>query len=49
MSDQDAARQQAQREVNQHQGPATTTTWGADAATAYNAERERALKERDKK
>ncbi|MGA9670962.1 MAG: hypothetical protein WBQ94_17265 [Terracidiphilus sp.] len=41
MSDQDAARDQAQREHDQNQGWAQTNTWDANVRNAYEAERER--------
>jgi hypothetical protein len=38
MSDQDAARQQAQNDVNQNKGPAQTHTWDSAKREAYEAE-----------
>lgn len=48
MSD-DAARQQAQREVANNQGAANTNNWQTDTRLAYQAERDRAQKEASEK
>jgi len=47
MSDQDAARQQAQNDINQNKGPAPTHTWDAGVRDAYEAEHARLKRQQE--